>query len=360
MRLIRLATVGLLAAALLPVSVPVAAARPVSKAPVPPVVRARVTAPRAPRSVTVGVVFEATGSVTPSISADDTNSAVTIQVFKWTGRMAGWSKVSTASAGFTGPVGTKSTGYSASLSLADAGSYGLAAVFTRAGKVVARSDLSVIVVKPAFRVSAPHVAKAVVPVGTTFVATGSVSPTSPAGDTLGIRVFKWAGRSGWSQVATVSAALTPGDVTTAYGASLSLPEIGNYALVAVLKNGDAVVASSEMRPMVAAPIYRVSTPRAGGRASVGATITATGSITPTVPADGTTVAVKVFAWGGARAGWVATATAAGQFTGPVGTKSTGYAASYLPAAKGWYELVAVVSKSGTVLGTSGPTLVQVR
>jgi len=111
-----------------------------------------VTTPRVKRPVVpVGVAFDASGSVVPTIAPDDTTTTVAVRVFA-IGRHGKMALVTSVAATLTGPAG-KGTGYDASITFPKPGSYALQAIVLCGGEVLGRSELRLMLAKRAPAVS---------------------------------------------------------------------------------------------------------------------------------------------------------------------------------------------------------------
>jgi hypothetical protein len=329
---------------------PVAIATATPRRPAPAALPYHVTLPHVDRVVvTAGTPFAVSGSVVPTIPADDT-AMVALRVIK----LPSGSQVATVPATLTGPD-AKGTGWTASVTYPTAGSYALLAVVVKDGRVIGKSPVRFMLATFPYRVTGPRVASRVVHVGDSFEASGSVIPTIAPDDvatTVALEVLRL-GDGRPYKVATVPATLTgPVGKGTGYSAMLSLPKPGEYALVAVVMRDGNVVGRSDRRPILAVLPYRVSKPRvASSVVATGTDFDATGSVVPTItPEDNASVFIQVFRMRprGARS-LVSTVTAS--FTGPVG-KGTGYSATLSLPSTGSYVLVAVVYKGDTLVGRS--------
>jgi hypothetical protein len=249
MRTARTVLAAVLAASLVLAAAPAAMA--VSK-PVPrrhPLYK--VSVPRvASRVVKMDVPFEASGSVLPTVAPDAT---VTVQVFGIGARGRRFFEKEFVAT--TAPA-ARGTSYSAQVSLPGAGAYALIAVVRKGGKVVACSGTRMMKAVLPYRISIPRVARSVVATGVAFEASGSVVPTIGPGDTatVALQVFRVNLRGGHlnpSGVADIAATVT-GD-GSGYSALVTLPKVGVYALVAVVKMDGKVVGRSAPRIVTARP-----------------------------------------------------------------------------------------------------------
>lgn len=247
MRARRLTLVAVLAAALVFASVPMALARGGGhgwgRRPAP----YRVSKPSVPsQRVVMGVSFESTGVVIPPIAADDTSTTVVIKVYT-PGKHGRLVSVSTVDAVLSPAADATATVYDAFVTLPSAGKYALVAVVMRDGSPLATSAPRPVTAVLPYKVSRPRLVSHRVDEGTSFDATGVVTPALGADDpsSLAILVYKVGRHGRLSLVATAAASFTgPVDEGTGYAASLMLPTAGKYVLVAVLSNADVVVGRS--------------------------------------------------------------------------------------------------------------------
>lgn len=213
-----------------------------------PAIHYRITKPKvAAPKVTVGVSFDATGVVLPTIAADDTSTTVSVAVY----RLQGYHRsapVLTMPATLSSAVGT-GTAYAATLSVADAGSYALVAIVTRDGRVVAKSEARPIAAVLPYRVTAPHAAARPV-AGVAFEASGSVCPTIAADDTsttVSLLAYQRGRHGKLTQVGSFDTTLAVATRGTAYVASVTLAKAGSYTLVAVVQRDGQVLGRSGAR-----------------------------------------------------------------------------------------------------------------
>lgn len=213
-----------------------------------PVIRYRITKPKvAQPKVTAGVPFDATGVVLPTIAADDTSTAVSIAVY----RLQGYHRstpVLTVPATLSSAPGT-GTAYAATLNVADAGAYGIVAIVTKDGRVVATSEARPVIAALPYKVTAPHAATRPV-VGVAFEASGSVCPTIAADDTsttVSVLAYQRGRHGKLTQVGSFDTTLSAATPGTAYVASVTLPAAGSYTLVAVVQRDGQVLGRSSAR-----------------------------------------------------------------------------------------------------------------
>jgi hypothetical protein len=315
------------------------------------------------RTVTVGVPFDASGTVSPAIAAGDTSTSVIVQVFGPC-RRGRASLVATVPAVLSGPDANGNTVYDASVAIASEGEYSLVTVAVQNDVVVGRSKAREVRAVLPYTVSRPRVEKKAVVQGMPFDATGTISPGIPVGDpsfAVAILVFQEGKHGAGSQVATVDGSFTGPDAdgNTGYTASVTLPSAGEYQLVAVVTQNGAIVGRSGAREMVAKLPFKVSGPHvASWMQTTDTPFDATGSISPALAPDdtSTTVAVQVFKLGWRHASVLAN-TVTGSFTGLDADGNTGYTASITITDPGAYALVTVLTRDGIVIGRSCPRLV---
>jgi hypothetical protein len=207
----------------------------------------RISKPSIPSAhVVMGVSFETTGVLTPTIQGDDT-STVSIRVFRLQDHRRPF-LVDTVVAAISSSPDATGTAYDASITLPRAGAYALVAVVLRDGRAIASSAPRPVFAALPYQVSRPSVLSRRVTAGDSFDATGVVTPAIAAdGTPSSVTVFVYRiGRHGrLSKVATATAGLT-GAVGegTGYSVTLSLPSAGTYVLVAVLSADDVVLGRS--------------------------------------------------------------------------------------------------------------------
>ena len=209
-----------------------------------------------------------------------------------------------------------------------------------------------------YRVSRPSVGSPTVVMGVSFDATGFLVPAIAADDTsttVSILVFDASGRHRPTLLDSVPAALAASlDTGTAYAATMVIPSVGNYLLVAAVSRDGAIIARSKPREIRVVLPYRVTKPRvAAHKVATGVSFDATGEVIPAIAGDdaSTTVSVQVMSVG-RRHRLTQVAAFDAVLTGPVGD-GTGYAAAVTLPTAGKYVLVAVVLRDGVVLGRSG-------
>lgn len=317
----------------------------------------KVSKPRvAAEHVGVGVAFEASGVIAPAIAADDASTSVALNVYR-PGKRGRLVLVSTVPAVLASLPETV-TAYVGSITLPEVGKYALVAVVSRDGRPVARSAARPVFAVPPYRVSKPRVNSVKVVMGVSFEATGVIVPAIAVDDvstTVAVSIYRLPKRGHAILVDSADAVLSSvSEGATAYSASITLPESGDYALVAAASRDGVAVARSSARRVFAALPYEVSRPRTDlHKVTAGTAFDATGVVVPGIAADdaSTTVEVRVFKVG--RHGRLALVdTVVAVLTGPV-DEGTGYSASITLAERGQYVLVAVVVNDGVVLGRSG-------
>lgn len=253
MRRIRLVVVATVAAALVFSSVPLAMAggrghmrghRAAYRITKPAVVDTKVV---------MGVSFDATGVVGPSIAADDASTTVAIEVYGVPVRGHKRPLLTVPAAlSSSADIGTL---YAATLSLPAAGAYQLVAAVSLGGTVIARSAPRPMLAVLPYRVSKPGVESRKVVTGASFDATGVISPAIAADDastTVAIRIAR-VGRHGRLKEPTIVEAVLTGPVGdgTGYSASITLPAKGRYVLVALVVRDGVVLGRSGQREMKA-------------------------------------------------------------------------------------------------------------
>ncbi len=205
------------------------------------------------------------------------------------------------------------------------------------------------------RISPPHVATSTVTAGQAFDAVGSVLPTIAPDDTataIAVRAYSVGARARETLVGSFDATPTgPVGRGTGYDASVTLPAAGRYLLVGVVVRSGKVVARSAVQPVRAVLPYALGSPRvASVRVPIGQSFDATGAILPALAPGDTSSAVtlqlyKIGVKGGASL--VATIDASIADTGDA------YSATLSLPSGGAYELIAVLTSSGTTVGRSG-------
>jgi hypothetical protein len=207
-----------------------------------------------------------------------------------------------------------------------------------------------------FSVTRPAVVSEKVVMGTSFDATGLVLPAIAADDTSTTVALQVYGRGDHGRPAlidSISAALSAAtDTGTVYSAAVTLPDAGEYTLVAAVSQNGVVVAQSRGREIDVVLPYAVSRPRVvTPKVVTGTAFDATGVVVPSIAADdaSTTVSVLVMQVGRHhRQTQVASIDAALS----VADTGTAYTASITLPTAGKYVLVAVVMRDGVVLGRS--------
>lgn len=209
-----------------------------------------------------------------------------------------------------------------------------------------------------FKVSTPSVPQESVIQGVAFDATGVIAPAVSSDGTptaAMIEVYQFSRRGPASLVATPVATLTGPDAdgNTPYSVSITLPTAGQYALVTVLTQGDAVVGRSRPRYVRAILPYTVSKPHVASMFAVqGIQFDATGSIAPAIPGADPSYALALQVLSRGRHGASQVATADATFTGLDADGNTGYTASLSLPSAGSYSIVAVLTHDGVVVGRS--------
>jgi hypothetical protein len=305
--------------------------------------------------VAVGAAFEATGVIVPAIAADDASASVAIAVYR-PGKRGRLVLVSTVPATLSSLSETV-TAYSGTVTLPAVGSYRLVAVVSRDGVGVARSEGRPVFAVPPYRIGKARLASPKVTMGVSFEASGVIMPAIALDDvatTVAVSIYRLRKKGAPVLVGSADAALSSvSETVTAYTASITLPESGDYALVAVVSRDGLVLARSTARRVCAALAYKVARPRLERRrVTAGAAFDATGVVVPGIAADdlSTTVEVRVYKLGrhGRRA---LVDTVGATLTGPAG-EGTAYSASVTIAERGTYVLVAVVVRGGVAYGRS--------
>jgi hypothetical protein len=256
MRISRSMTAAALAVALVFSSASIVLAAP--RRPVPkPKPAYRITKPHvASAKVTVGVAFDATGVVMPTITSDDTT--VVIEVRRLYGTHMGGVLMRVPAV--LSSAATTGTLYTASVKLTSSGEFALAAVVRHDGKTVMRTTGRPVRAVLPYRVTKPRVLHARVVAGASFVATGVVIPGIDPADlttTVSVVTYKVGRRGKLTKVARFDAVNTGAAGTgSGYSASVSLPSAGRYVLVGVVMRDGIVLGRSTQRPMLvrAAPV----------------------------------------------------------------------------------------------------------
>lgn len=210
-----------------------------------------------------------------------------------------------------------------------------------------------------FRVSKPRLVADRVVMGVSFEATGLILPAIAPDDsstTVAVEVYGPGTHRGLQVLDAVPAALSAAaDTGTVYDATLTLPDAGEFLLVAAVSRDGSVIARSAPRPVRVVLPYRVSKPRVlSHKVDTGSAFEASGVVLPAIAGDdaSTTVSVLVLQKGkGRRHPIVQVASFDAVLTGAVGD-GTGYSAMVTLPTAGKYILVAVVTRDGVVLGRS--------
>ena len=211
------------------------------------VVPYKVTKPSVPGDrVAMGVSFEATGLVLPSIAADDASTTVVVRVYGFGKRMRPM-PLQTVAASLSPSADSSSTTYDASITLPKAGSYYLVAVVSKDGVAVSRSALRPVFAVLPYKISRLSVVSSRVATDTSFDATMVVTPVI-AGDSsavVTVHAYRYDKRGRASEVASTTAAQTgPVGEGTGYSATFSFSTPGKYVLIAVLTRDGVVVGKS--------------------------------------------------------------------------------------------------------------------
>lgn len=306
-----------------------------------------VSQPRAARgSFRVGESFVATGFVTPAVPSDTTTTSVVVKVYK-VGRRGRLSAIVNAGAVFTGPA-KGGTGYSAAVSIPEAGTFLMQAVVNQSGRQVAASAIGPVRAIPAMTLSKLQIvnapARALVP----FQVTGVVAPGADAATGVTVRVTRLNVDGSVTEVTSAAASLTgPSGNGTAYSAVLTVANAGTYLLSAIGTKNGVPVGWSEVRPFEVRDTMWVSAPRVvSGQVSTSTAFEATGVVTPAIPAGDTHVGVFVRVIRFGRRGAITEISRVpATFTGPVG-RATGFRATVTIATSGAYFLQAVGTRDG--------------
>jgi hypothetical protein len=315
----------------------------------------------ATHKVAIGVSFEASGVVLPAIAVDDLATTVAVEVYSVPkhGRPV---LVATAPAALSAGIET-GTVYVASIILPGAGEFRLVAAVSKDGSVIARSKARIVHAIPPYKVSKPKVASHKVAMGFSFETSGVVLPAIAVDDlatTVAVEVYSVPKHGRPVLVATVPAALSAGvEAETVYAAMVTLPEAGEYRLVAVVSRDGAVLARSKAREMHALLPYKVSKPRiASCEVETGVSFEASGVVLPAIATDDAVTKVSVLVFEvGRRHKLTQVASFDAVLTGPVG-EGTGYSAAVTLPTDGKFVLVAVVTRDSVVLGRSGQRCVK--
>jgi hypothetical protein len=220
---------------------------------------------------------------------------------------------------------------------------------------------------PPFRITRPRLASDRVVMGVSFEATGLVLPAiapDDASTTVAVEVYGPARHRITPLLDVVPATLAAAsDTGTVYDATLTLPDPGEFLLVAAVSQNGVVVARSAPREVRVVLPYKVSRPRIlSHKVDTGASFEASGVVLPAIAGDdaSTTVAVLVLQRSRGRHPVLSqVASFDAVLTGPVGD-GTGYSATVTLPTAGKYVLVAVVTRDGAVLGRSCETEMKAR
>jgi hypothetical protein len=212
----------------------------------------KVTKPHvAGSTVAVGVAFDATGVVLPTIAADDSSTVVAVEVRRLSGPRKGGVLLSVPAV--LSAADTTGTAYSASVTLTSEGQFALSAVVSRGGQVIMRTTARPVRAVLPYRVTKPRVLSSRVATGTSFEATGVVTPAIAVDDTsasVSVVAYKVGRRAKLTQVGSFDAVLTgPIGEGTGYSASVSISDSGRYVLVAYVTRDGLVVGHSTQRPI---------------------------------------------------------------------------------------------------------------
>jgi hypothetical protein len=218
-----------------------------------------------------------------------------------------------------------------------------------------------------YRVSKPTLASERVVMGVPFETTGSILPAIAADDastTVAIEVYGPGKHRGLQVLDVVPATLAASpDTGTVYDATLTLPNPGEFLLVAAVSRDGSVIARSAPRPVRVVLPYKVSKPRVvSHKVDTGASFETSGVVFPAIAGDdtSTTVTILVLQRGtGRRHALAQVASFDAVLTGPVGD-GTGFSATVTLPTAGKYILVTVVMRDGAVLGRSSQTEMKVR